>query len=483
VPAVGDVLAARYRIDGVLGAGGMSSVYLATDLRLERQVAVKVLLANLSRDPEIAERFDREARMLAAVAHPSIAEIFDVEQGDPATGREPFYVMELCEGGSLAARIEASGPLEPGELVPLIVIVAAALGELHGRGLLHRDVKPANILFTGGRPKLADFGLARPNGSGLESLTQPGTAMGTPAYMAPELVTGGLATASSDVYALAATTFHGLTGRAPRPGSALTGLAERMVESVPLVSSVSPRLGPGFDHALAAALSNDPSARPSLGAFTSSLVAALGPSSVDPEAVGHVDPTSETTRIAVPEPPTRIARHLPAPESRSARDRPLSNAVPIVLLIVALLAIPTAIAVWPDGRPLPSTPGGAATPTSPASPSPQPTESSAPSPTMFPSAPPTIDPRLAVIEALQRVETAISQAKGGPDGLKGGDAKDLQDLVDSVRSSINANAFEEARSAAEDLLEKARKVAEKVDDERGANLVRSIEAMLAAFPG
>ena len=99
----------------------------------------------------------------------------------------------------------------------MIVVVAAALGELHRHGLIHRDVKPAYILFTGGRPKLADFGLATSgNRPGYEALTEPGTAIGTPSYMAPELVGGGGATVASDVYALAATTFHGLTGRAPR---------------------------------------------------------------------------------------------------------------------------------------------------------------------------------------------------------------------------------------------------------------------------
>src|SRR5512135_2082691 len=120
MPIVGDVLADRYRVEGVLGAGGMASVYRATDLRLERQVAIKVLLPNLARDPSLAGRFDREARMLAAVAHPSVAAIFDVEPGDPESGREPFYVMELCDGGSLADRIEGVGAIDPGELVPVI---------------------------------------------------------------------------------------------------------------------------------------------------------------------------------------------------------------------------------------------------------------------------------------------------------------------------------------------------------------------------
>lgn len=468
----------------------MSSVYLATDLRLERQVAVKVLLPNLARDPEVAERFDREARMLAAVAHPSIAEVFDVEPGDPATGREPFYVMELCEGGSLAARIDAFGPLEPGELVPLVLVVAAALGELHRRGLLHRDVKPANILFTGGRPKLADFGLARPGGVGFDTLTQPGTAMGTPAYMAPELVRGDRATVASDIYSLAASTFHALTGRAPRSDSSLTGLAERLDDGVPLISSVSPRLGTAFDSIVAAAMANDPDARPSLGAYTASLVSALGLSRDDPEAplpesAPQVDPIAETTRIVVPEPPTRVARVLPVPAPRGSRQGPLGDVVAIGLLVVALFALPAAMALWPSGgAPLPSSSGSGALTSNPASPSPGATPSPTPVPsaTSSPSPVPTSDPGPTLARELQEVEAAINQAKGGSDGLKGGDAKELQDLVSSIRLNLNAGEIDDARTAAEELLERVQKLAEKIDDERGAILVRSAEELLAAFP-
>ena len=456
----------------------MSSVYLATDLRLEREVAVKVLLANLARDPDVAERFEREARRLAAVAHPSIAEIFDVEQGDPATGREPFYVMELCEGGSLAARIDASGPLEPGELVPIILVISAALGELHSRGLLHRDVKPANILFTGGRPKLADFGLARPGGAAFETLTQPGTAMGTPAYMAPELVVGGRATTASDVYALAATTFHGLTGRAPRPASSLTGLADRLSEDAPLISSVSPRLGTAYDAALAAALSTDPIARPALGAYTASLVAALG-LSIEVAVPPLVDPTSDTTVIAAPEPPTRIAHVVAVPAPRGSREGPLATVLPIALLVMALLAIPAAIALWPGGAPLPSS-SASGVPSAPVSPSPAATI--APSPSILPTPEPTVDPSQALTRALAEVDAAIDQAKGGPDGLKGGDARKLEERTDKIRSLISDSDLAEARKEAERLLDEAQKIAKELDDQRAANLVQAVEHLLATLP-
>src|SRR5688572_31411184 len=123
MPIVGDVLAERYRIDAPIGVGGMASVYRAADLRLERDVAVKVLLPNLAADPALAQRFEREALALAATSHPSVVKVFDVEPGDPATGREPFYVMELCEGGSLADRLAGHGRIRPVELMDVIAAV------------------------------------------------------------------------------------------------------------------------------------------------------------------------------------------------------------------------------------------------------------------------------------------------------------------------------------------------------------------------
>src|SRR5262245_26193622 len=209
MPIVGDLLADRYEIQALLGAGGMASVYRAVDLRLQREVAVKVLLPNLAADPILALRFEREARALAGAAHPGIVAVFDVEPGDPETGREPFYVMELCDGGSLADRIAAAGYLEPPETVATIAAIAEGLAAIHAQGLIHRDVKPLNILFSGDRPKLADFGLARiEHPTDLARLTVDGTTLGTLPYLAPELLGGGGPTTASDVYALGVTAYE-----------------------------------------------------------------------------------------------------------------------------------------------------------------------------------------------------------------------------------------------------------------------------------
>ena len=514
MPAVGDVLAGRYRIDGVLGAGGMATVYAATDLRLERQVAVKVLLPNLARDPSLAERFDREARILASVAHPNVAEIFDVERGDAEAGREPFYVMELCGGGSLASRIEAGGPLEPGELVPIMVSVAAALGELHRRGLIHRDVKPANILFTGGRPKLADFGLAKSgDGLGFDTLTAPGTAIGTPAYMAPELVSGGGATVASDMYALAATTFHALTGRAPRQADSLTSLAATTATELPSVSELSPRLSGAFDAVVAAGLSAEPAERPSLNAFISGLVAALdrapespvaetaGPDAAPPTpavpaaaavpaasvpaaAVAAVpaDPLDDTT-LVVPALPTRIPPAMPPRRRDPASRRPARrNSFPIGAAALTLVLIGLVVLALSGLSALLQAAGGTATASpsqsselpSPGATVPSPTPSPAPSPS------PTADPAAAAIEALGTVFTAIDNARGGKDGLKGGEANELNDLALQIGQQLRSGDYDAARATALSLQDRVRKV--HLDKKRSEAILSAIDDVLSKIP-
>ena len=217
MPAPGAVLGGRYRIIAPLGAGGMATVHRARDERLDRDVAVKILLPNHAGDPVLAARFEREARSLAAAAHPGVVAVFDVDPGDPAAGIEPFFVMELCPGGSLADRLAGGQRLSPDELIPIIISIADGLAGLHASGVVHRDVKPSNILLAPARAKLADFGLARSDDPATASdLTAPGTAVGTMGYLAPDVLAGGSAGPSGDVYALAVATFTGLTGTMPR---------------------------------------------------------------------------------------------------------------------------------------------------------------------------------------------------------------------------------------------------------------------------
>jgi serine/threonine protein kinase len=183
---VGRKLGGRYRLDSILGTGGMATVYRAQDLRLERPVAVKVLSAELAADASFAKRFDREARALAALSHPAVVSVFDVGEEEG----EPWLVMELVEGETLAERIERSGGIDPTEAIPILISVVQGLGALHAAGFVHRDVKPQNVLLSAaGGARLADFGLVR--GRGSRALTAPGTTLGTLAYLAPEILAGG----------------------------------------------------------------------------------------------------------------------------------------------------------------------------------------------------------------------------------------------------------------------------------------------------
>ena len=277
MPAPGDVLADRYRIGTLLGAGGMATVHRAHDDRLDRDVAIKVLLPNLAGDPVLARRFEREARSMAAVADPGLVAVFDVDAGDPATGREPFVVMELCAGGSLEGRMAPGRPMSPDELVPILVAIANGLAALHRAGLVHRDVKPSNVLFTADRVKLGDFGLARGDPDGrLSDLTEPGTAMGTLAYLAPERLRGDSGGPAADVYALGTIAHLGLTGTMPRSAESVRDIVAAAAFRPPTVSTAAPALGRSFDDIVLAALAVDPGRRPDALAFGAGLAAALG---------------------------------------------------------------------------------------------------------------------------------------------------------------------------------------------------------------
>jgi eukaryotic-like serine/threonine-protein kinase len=457
MPIVGDVLAGRYRIDAPLGVGGMASVYRAHDFRLDRDVAVKVLLPNLAADAGLARRFDREARALAAAAHPSVVAVFDVEPGDRATGREPFYVMELCDGGSLADQLADRGRLPPADLARTISTVADGLAELHRRGLVHRDVKPHNILFCGGRPKLADFGLATSGApSEMTALTAAGTTMGTLAYLAPELLGASPATAASDVYALAVVAFQALTGRLPRAAGSITDLVESRASPPPRVSSVAPRLGTAFDAPIAAGLAIDPSARPTPGALAAALRDA---------ATVAADPEART-----------VATMLPRGSAQRSGPTPALLALGLLLAgLVALLVLLVSRPTSPGETPPPSFAAVAtASPSPSASSSPSPSPSPTPSPTLTP------DPAAAGLAALNDVYAAI-QAADREGGLRGKDVNDLLKRANAIRDALRRDDFRAARKAADDLLEAVDHL-DRLRDSNRRDIEAAVDAVIAAIP-
>ena len=200
-----ETFAGRYRLEQQLGAGSMAEVWLAIDTQLGRPVALKLLRADA--DPE---RFEREARAVASLSHPNICRLYDYG----SEGGRPFMVFEHLPGGTLEERLGEGGPLPDSETGTIAAEVAAGLAHAHEHGLIHRDLKPANILFDEeGRAKVSDFGIARM--SGMDTLTEAGTLIGTAAYMSPEQASGEGATPASDVYSFGVILYRMLDGAAP----------------------------------------------------------------------------------------------------------------------------------------------------------------------------------------------------------------------------------------------------------------------------
>ncbi len=266
----GGVRLGGYAVERELGRGGMGTVYLARDERLDRMVALKVVAPALADDERFRERFLRESRLAARLEHPSIVPVY--QAGDDAG--QLFLAMRYIAGGTLAARL-ASGPLEPSVALGYLGDVAAALDAAHGAGLVHRDVKPGNILLDGDRALLADFGLAQAAMSP-ESLSREGFT-GTVGYVAPEQIEGDAVTGAADQYALACVAFECLTGSTPFVRDTdLAAIYAHLSEPPPKASGVLPTVPLAADAVLARALAKRPADRfPSCAAFTTALAETL----------------------------------------------------------------------------------------------------------------------------------------------------------------------------------------------------------------
>jgi eukaryotic-like serine/threonine-protein kinase len=255
---VGRMLDRRYHVRSRIAHGGMATVYLATDTRLDREVALKVMHAELARDADFVGRFIGEAKSVARLSHPNIVGVYD--QG--ADGDYLYLAMELVPGRTLRALMRERGWLPWQEALAVIDPVLAGLAAAHQAGIVHRDVKPENVLITGdGRVKVVDFGLAR--ASAAVSNTRAGVIIGSVAYIAPEQVTGAPSDQRSDVYAAGIVLFEMLTGRQPFSGDTPLAVAYAHVNSdVPVVSSLVGGIPQGVDQLVRAATSRDPQQRP-----------------------------------------------------------------------------------------------------------------------------------------------------------------------------------------------------------------------------
>jgi serine/threonine protein kinase len=252
-------IAGRYRIEGRLGFGGMSTVHLALDQRLERQVAVKLLAEHLAEDPTFVSRFQREAQAAARLVHPNIVQVFDSGQ-DESTGQY-FIVMEYIEGQSCAEILRDDGWLDVDEAIAIIDQACEGLHYAHRHGVVHRDVKPGNLLRAReGDVKLADFGIAKATEQ--SSITQVGSVLGTAAYLAPEQARGEEAGPRADLYALGVVTYQLISGRLPYEASSLTELAlKQQQETPPLLDTLVAAVSPQLAEAVAISLALDPEDR------------------------------------------------------------------------------------------------------------------------------------------------------------------------------------------------------------------------------
>ncbi len=253
----------RYRLVSVLGEGGMGTVYLAEDLRLPREVAIKVVRLDLNADPGIRLRFVREANTLARLSHPGVTALFDAGELDDGS---LYLVMERLHGADLARFLARDGRGAPGQVARLAEQAGSALAAAHRAGVVHRDVKPENLVLTSAsgslRVKVVDFGLARAEEAG-RGLTRTGMIVGTPAFMAPEQVADGELTAATDVYALAAVVWEALTGRRLVQAEAVGAIFTEILNApAPPPSRFRPSLPESVDALLLAALSKAPGERP-----------------------------------------------------------------------------------------------------------------------------------------------------------------------------------------------------------------------------
>ena len=260
---IGEIIDGRYQLTRVVGSGGMATIYAAIDLRLDRQVAVKVMHSHLAQDEQFVSRFIREAKAAASLSHPNIVAVLDQgwnQGGAPCV----FIVMELIEGATLRDYIIEQGALSTERALSIITPVASALAAAHKLGIVHRDIKPENILVSKeGRIKIADFGLARGALLGNTMTAESSVILGSVSYLSPEQVQRGVADARSDIYSLGIVIFEILTGQKPYQGEDPVQVAIKHVnERVPAPSTLKPGLSVEIDQLVLSATDIDPDKRP-----------------------------------------------------------------------------------------------------------------------------------------------------------------------------------------------------------------------------
>ncbi|MFI6859343.1 Stk1 family PASTA domain-containing Ser/Thr kinase [Streptomyces sp. NPDC050421] len=352
-PLVGQLLDGRYRVDARIAVGGMATVYRAMDTRLDRVLALKVMHPALATDASFVERFIREAKSVARLAHPNVVAVFD--QG--AQEQYVYLAMEYVAGCTLRDVLRERGALQPRAALDILEPVLAALGAAHRAGFVHRDMKPENVLIgDDGRVKVADFGLVRAVGSVTNTT---GTILGTVSYLAPEQIEHGTADTRADVYACGVVLYEMLTGAKPHTGdSPAQVIYQHLNEDVPAPSAVVPGLAAELDALVASATARDPEVRPfdAVALLAESRRARSGLTdaqldAVPPQALAEVREAAEDRTSVIPRvlPPGQGTAHHtsrlempPQPPARRAgpvRRRPPRGVIVAVLAVLLVLGV------------------------------------------------------------------------------------------------------------------------------------------------
>ncbi|MGH2392104.1 MAG: serine/threonine-protein kinase [Candidatus Limnocylindria bacterium] len=445
-PRLPESLAERYVLEQRLASGGSAEVWRGRDTVLERPVAVKVLHRHLLADPTTRARLIQEARAAASLSHPGIVAVYDVAIDEEASAA---VILELVEGESLADRLKREGALPPRAAVRIAAEVAEALAHAHERGVVHRDVKAANVLLgVDGEARLADFGIARLLEDEAQRLTDTGTIAGTLRYLAPEQLRGEPAGPPADVYAVGALLTEMVSGQPPYQASSPVALAEAQrtpplaIDGAP--SSLSAIVRPTLDP--------DPERRPSSAAALAAELRGWLETDAAPGALDSApdEPTLPAiplpaAPIVPPVPPIPLASEVPAAPARSgpaARDPRWSRRLSLVpAVLIAAVGMFVALVLLLAAVTVPNGPGSSPSPTASASPSASPSATASPTPAPAP---------LTLSEAIDAFKDLVD--RGEEEGLIESDAAhDLDDLVDRIANALEDGTQGEVNRAFRNL--------------------------------
>ncbi|MBA3737905.1 MAG: protein kinase, partial [Actinobacteria bacterium] len=439
----------RYAVGEILGRGGMAEVYLATDRVLDRPVAFKILGSWLANDATFVERFRREALAAARISHPNLVAVFDAG----SEGDMHYIVMEYVAGETLADVLRKEGRLDPTRATRIATDVADALGVAHAARMVHRDVKPANVMLTpDGRTKLMDLGIARSLDG--ESITHASSILGTAGYVSPEQARGDPVDHRSDIYSLGCVLYEMLTGRPPFEAADPLAVAYKHVHEAPVPpTSLELSIPPVLEAVTLRAMEKDPAARFQSVADMASALNDRTTHVVDASATAPLPPVGATTPLPVAAGTDTLSRRTDRP--------PRGRRWMLLLLGLGVLALLGALAFALFGA---DPPPRAGDPTGSPSPSVSPSRSRSPSPSS-PSqqpSPPTVDPVQEAVAALQSVVSeGVNDGTISPDA-----AEEIQKRLDASLEKYSEGDTEKAIEELEDLRDEVDKM---VEDEQIAN--------------